>query len=57
MERYQYGHKQITIHKLRHTHVSILSDLGVPLKDISARLGHKEVATTKEFYLYSSDEQ
>ena len=39
-------------HMLRHTHVSILAEKGIPLDVISARLGHKDSAITRNVYLH-----
>ena len=45
------GHR-INVHALRHTHVSILAEQGVPLEVISRRLGHKDSAITRDIYLH-----
>jgi len=42
----------ITIHSLRHTHVSLLIYAGVSIASISKRLGHSSVTTTQETYLH-----
>lgn len=39
-------------HMLRHTHVSLLAEAGVPLETISRRLGHHDSAITREVYLH-----
>ena len=44
--------KEITTHVLRHTHASILAELGQPIEYISQRLGHFDSKTTKEIYLH-----
>jgi len=53
------GLKPITIHDLRHSHASMLINLGVSPLAISQRLGHKNVATTLNIYshLYPSTAQ
>lgn len=40
----------ITPHKFRHTHVSLLAELGIGLQEIMDRLGHEDDATTKNVY-------
>lgn len=42
----------IRFHDLRHTHASLLMQLGVPIKTISARLGHASVITTMDTYAH-----
>lgn len=42
----------IRLHDLRHTHVSILLALGVPIKVISERLGHASITTTMDTYAH-----
>lgn len=43
---------QITIHGLRHTHVSILLYKGISLHYIAERLGHKDIDTTLKEYAH-----
>lgn len=45
-------HKHLSLHTFRHTHISKLAELGVPLYLIQARVGHKDSETTKEIYLH-----
>lgn len=40
----------ITPHKFRHTHVSLLAELGIGLQEIMDRLGHEDDTTTKSVY-------
>jgi integrase len=42
----------ISVHSLRHTHVSLLIYAGVSIASISKRLGHSSVTTTQETYLH-----
>ena len=42
----------IRLHDLRHTHASLLLELGVPIKVISERLGHTTIATTMDIYAH-----
>lgn len=46
------GFKKTTVHNLRHTHVALLSHLGIGLNDISERLGHANPKITAEQYWY-----
>lgn len=46
------GIEEISIHKLRHTHASLLLYEGVSILSISKRLGHKSVKITQETYLH-----
>ena len=45
------GHR-ITPHVLRHTHVAILAEQGIPLETISRRLGHKDTGITRDVYFH-----
>lgn len=42
----------LTPHSLRHTHVSLLAEAGVPLHEIMDRMGHKDDEVTKQVYLH-----
>jgi integrase len=42
----------ISLHSLRHTHVSLLIYAGVSIASIAKRLGHSSVTTTQETYLH-----
>lgn len=44
--------KTISLHTFRHTHISKLAELGVPLYLIQNRVGHKDAKTTKAIYLH-----
>ena len=44
--------RELTPHALRHTHVSLLAEAGVPLETISRRLGHANSTITREIYLH-----
>ena len=41
---------RLSIHKLRHTHATLLLESNVPMKVIQERLGHKSEAITSEVY-------
>ncbi len=44
------GLTDIRIHDLRHSHVSMLIDMNVPITEISKRLGHKNPGVTLKIY-------
>lgn len=44
--------KQISPHALRHTHVALLAENGIPLDVISRRLGHGSTAITRDIYFH-----
>lgn len=44
--------RPITTHVLRHTHVSLLAEAGVPLETITRRVGHEDSDITKRVYLH-----
>lgn len=49
----EYGiKKKLSSHTFRHTHISKLAELGVPLYLIQNRVGHKDAKTTEAIYLH-----
>lgn len=44
--------RKLTPHCLRHTHTALLAEAGLPLQDISARLGHANSDITQEIYMH-----
>ena len=44
--------RRLTTHALRHTHVSMLAENGIPLEVITRRIGHSDSKITKEIYLH-----
>ena len=42
--------KEISSHIFRHSHVSLLSELGMPLKSIMERVGHSDAKVTLKIY-------
>ena len=44
--------KPLTTHIFRHTHISKLAELGVPLYVIQERVGHEDSSVTKKIYLH-----
>ena len=49
--------KTLTLHSLRHTHTSLLAENGIPLEEISRRLGHSNSKITKDIYLHVTQKQ
>ncbi|WP_368250957.1 tyrosine-type recombinase/integrase [Enterococcus sp. 2201sp1_2201st1_B8_2201SCRN_220225] len=47
--------KPVSTHYLRHTHVSMLAEMGMPIKAIMDRVGHKDMKTTMEIYNHVTD--
>ena len=47
----------ITPHALRHTHVSLLAEQGLPLDVISRRVGHEDSTITRRIYLHITEKQ
>lgn len=44
------GNERIRVHDLRHSHASMLINMGVPIEAISRRLGHDSIKTTWDTY-------
>ena len=44
--------KHLTTHIFRHTHISMLAELGIPLKAIMQRVGYNDPATTLSIYTH-----
>lgn len=53
----EFGIRFISPHGFRHTHASILYDIGEQPKDIQERLGHSTVRTTMDMYTHLSDKR
>jgi integrase len=51
----KYNMHRITVHGLRHTHASILFEAGVSIKEVQARLGHRDIKTTMDIYTHVTD--
>lgn len=47
--------KHISTHIFRHSHISLLSELGIPLKTIMQRVGHHEPRTTLAIYSHVTE--
>lgn len=48
--------KHITSHTMRHSHISLLSQLGVSLKAIMERVGHTDHKTTLQIYSHVTEQ-
>ncbi len=44
--------KRVTVHGLRHTHITMLITNGVDIKTVAARVGHSNVQTTLNIYAH-----
>lgn len=44
--------KKISTHIFRHTHISMLAEMNVPLKAIMQRVGHNDPNTTLQIYTH-----
>lgn len=44
--------KDVTTHYFRHTHVSVLADMNVPLRVIKDRIGHADTNITEKIYMH-----
>lgn len=47
--------RPLTVHALRHTHVAMLAEEGIPLEVIARRLGHSSSRITREIYMHVTD--
>ena len=50
------GLKRITVHGLRHSHVSLLISKRYDIFEVSKRIGHKSIKTTQDIYGHLFDE-
>ena len=50
------GLKRITVHGLRHSHVSLLISKKYDIFEISKRIGHKSIKTTQDIYGHLFDD-
>lgn len=53
----KYKLPKISPHHFRHTHASLLLQAGVPVKEVSERLGHKDISITLEIYSHVMPEE
>lgn len=47
--------RRLTAHSLRHTHVALLAEAGIPLETISRRLGHADSSVTRDVYYHVTE--
>lgn len=47
--------KKVSSHILRHSRISLLTKLGIPLKAIMDSVGHKDSKTTLKIYTHTTD--
>lgn len=47
--------KKLSTHIFRHTHISLLAEMGIPLKAIMKRVGHNDPKTTLSVYTHVTD--
>ena len=47
------GIRPITLHQFRHSHATLLLDEGIPITEVSRRLGHSKVSTTLDVYSHT----
>lgn len=46
------GIKRIRLHDLRHSHASLLLEMGIPILEVRDRLGHEKIETTLNTYAH-----
>lgn len=46
--------KKVSSHMLRHSHISLLTELGIPLKAIMDRVGHEDSKITLKIYTHTT---
>lgn len=51
------GLEPIPVHKLRHTHATLLHEAGAPMEEIQKRLGHYDISTTQNTYTHLTNLQ
>lgn len=49
--------RKLSTHALRHTHVSLMAEAGIPLETIARRLGHSDSRITREIYYHVTKRQ
>ena len=55
LKRIHIQDKNITTHIFRHTHISLLTEIGIPLKAIMQRVGHHNPNTTLKIYTHVTE--
>lgn len=56
LDRVEIPGKHITSHIFRHTHISMLAEMNLPLKAVMQRVGHHNPNTTLQIYTHVTDE-
>ncbi|HEC2208251.1 TPA: tyrosine-type recombinase/integrase, partial [Staphylococcus delphini] len=49
--------KCIKIHGFRHTHCSLLFEVGLSIQEVQDRLGHGDIKTTMDIYAHVTEKQ
>ena len=53
----KYNLKKITMHGFRHSHCSLLFEMGTPIQVVQDRLGHTNIKTTMDIYTHVTEKQ
>lgn len=53
----KYNLKAITMHGFRHSHCSLLFEMGTPIQVVQERLGHTNIKTTMDIYTHVTEKQ
>ena len=53
----KYKLKKITMHGFRHSHCSLLFEMGTPIQVVQERLGHTNIKTTMDIYTHVTEKQ
>lgn len=53
----KYNLKPITLHGFRHSHCSLLFEMGTPIQVVQERLGHSNIKTTMDIYTHVTEKQ
>ena len=53
----KYNLKKITMHGFRHSHCSLLFEMGTPIQVVQERLGHSNIKTTMDIYTHVTEKQ
>ncbi|WP_028125169.1 site-specific integrase [Eremococcus coleocola] len=51
----KYNLKYITMHGFRHSHCSLLFEMGTPIQVVQERLGHSNIKTTMDIYTHVTE--
>lgn len=53
----KHNFKKIKIHSFRHTHCSLLFEVGLSIQEVQDRLGHGNIGTTMDIYAHITEKQ